>query len=119
MSRELDAEIAEKVMQLSLMRWTNHPEHEPVLIQDGAKIPQYSTNISDAWLVVEKMRERGWECRMEYRHFNEFWDVFFWREYCDKERDESLDDFGQSQLEELPEAICRAALEAVKCNGAP
>ena len=69
--RELDALIAEKVMEHDLQRWINYPTREPVIMlkgEDGVwgrrDIPHYSTQIADAWLVVEKFR------RGQYPHPN-------------------------------------------------
>ncbi len=60
MSRELDAEVAEKVMGLKVahpsplrfvqMGHTIHPNN----------VPRFSTDIAAAWMVVEKMSERDW-----------------------------------------------------------
>jgi len=47
--KELDALIAEKVMGLGL----SMPE---------AGVPSYSTTITDAWTVIEKLTERGASC---------------------------------------------------------
>lgn len=47
MSRDIDVQIAEKVMGIP-----------PGTVDDAMRMRHYSTNIADAWLVVEKMREK-------------------------------------------------------------
>jgi len=90
-NRELDAQIAEKVME--------KPWH-------GLDTLRYSASISGAWFVVEEMRERGF-CMNIQTHLGppveyqmKLWDCdrLVAGEWCDT----------------APEAICRAALEAVK-----
>jgi hypothetical protein len=62
--RELDALVAEKVMGLPNVRkymsryvHDNHPEK--AWVTGIVDIPEYSTDISAAWEVVEKMHEWG------------------------------------------------------------
>lgn len=59
--RELDALIAEKVMGLpepDLKGHTIVPLPDSVRSEAWSKIPEYSTNIADAWLVVEKLKDK-------------------------------------------------------------
>jgi hypothetical protein len=63
--RELDALVAEKVMGYKIGWFTDYgfkKEFErKVIALKGDRydnIPRYSTNISDAWQVVEKMKEK-------------------------------------------------------------
>jgi ABA sandwich protein len=53
----IDKQIAEKVMGLT------KEEAEAILIKN---LPEYSTNIADAWLVVERMQDLGFS----YSFFN-------------------------------------------------
>lgn len=63
--RELDAEIAMRVMGWDSLKTTDleglvgmSPEMlEPDAFSVYVKVPHYSTSIADAWEVVEKMRE--------------------------------------------------------------
>lgn len=61
--RDLDRAIAEEVFGaetlldgygMSIMRQSSQPHHLPVVV------PQYSSNIASAWLVMEAMRESGY-----------------------------------------------------------
>ena len=63
-NREIDRLVAEKVMG-----WTHLPNQaefwyppgvHPLSNIYGHTVPSYSTSISDAWLVVERMREMGY-----------------------------------------------------------
>ena len=83
---DIDRKIAEKVFGLS------HEESQNILYKN---LPEYSTNISDAWLVVEKIKKLSEEVQIDF----EGWFVY-----------RQLD----SILDLCPENICKAALEAVK-----
>lgn len=96
--RELDAMVAEKVMG-----WTLHgvaPSGGRVLIApSGAMgIPNYSTDISAAWQVVEKMRSKRIHFEMGSTIPGD-WTAYF---NNDRATDKSA-----------PRAICLAALKAV------
>ena len=127
MSREMDALVAEKVMGFHLMRYINYPDREPVInpamfppdyTDEQIRIPNYSTDIAAAWLVVEKMSELGW-------YFNiattDPYDVTFSVDVRD-ERHGTWDEDGQEdgwithdvRANTAPLAICRAALKAVE-----
>lgn len=94
--RELDALVAEKVMG-----WSSEELDEDV----GICVPRYSTDISAAWEVVEKLGEK----------FEQFDLQFGWntgRFVC------GFGSFGTSRFESTPtefapHAICLAALRAV------
>ena len=116
--RALDADVAEKVMGLTvregLMRlgyYEMEPEildvgdepidgmeHEEVLIVGKALLPHYSTDIAAAWQVVEKADEfemwnhtgKSYGCRLTFRNKQAF-----------------------AKAATAPLAICRAALDAV------
>ena len=98
--RELDALVAEKVMGLpgaAVGGWYN-----PNLL-DGP--PPYSTDIAAAWEVVEKLLELGWHVDIE-----DGWCVIVYG---------GRDGKADSEMEvgeTAPEAICLAALEAVKAS---
>ncbi len=92
--RELDALVAEKVMG-----WNCDIGSSSFDMPTG-KLPNFSTSISDAWLVVDAMRcdfmlrqmmGHGWECIFKLPDLK----------------------IGQADADTAPEAICRAALEAV------
>jgi hypothetical protein len=65
--------------------------------------PDFSTEISDAWMVVDKMKEDGWY--IDIGNYRE-WFVSFTRQ----PEDDSFAGSGET----APEAICRAALEALE-----
>ena len=112
--RELDALIAEKVMGKLLLYKLHEMETMARKTKAGAErvdrmVPRYSTQIADAWLVVEKLVEMG--C------------------YVDIGVDEhggqvQLDSFGgeddrwvlgeSTRAATAPLAICLAALKAVE-----
>lgn len=129
--RELDAAVAEKVMGWRLTwldrsyhsageGWSQRPvdsksecRHDPIAYWTDAKdrslneVSEWepSSDISDAVEVVEKMREQGWsfactlyEGKLPYASF------------CKRTAASSRN----AEASTLPEAICRAALEAVK-----
>lgn len=107
--RERDALVAEKVMQFKKHEWAEHEALENTLfcsfcgstMQKGTKLfldgttkqtyfcneksfPHYTTDISDAWTVVEKLRSKYlefymntlgsdlWECEVEIGEANNF-----------------------------------------------
>ena len=71
------------------------------------RLPRYSTDIASAWLVVEKMRGRGWSIRLVddvqpgHAYIVEFWQ--------DAGPHTALD----ARESSAPLAICKAALSAV------
>lgn len=71
-------------------------------------VPQYSESIKKAWLVVEKMRERGWDVHLDSLGFDgEEWRCFF--ECHDDERGTRA----HGDAATAPLAICTAALNAL------
>lgn len=118
--RELDVLVAEKVMRLTVYHYDkDYPENNyyclidsdfnPVLLYEKHRgerkteaeawndIPNYSTNISEAWKVVEKIADIGGKVAVEFEGY-----------------------FVYSQIgifEISPEAICFAALNALGVNG--
>lgn len=111
--RELDALIAEKVMG-----WTRLEHSAPdALVPAGADpsqrinltfVPRYSTDISSAWEVVEKLGAEGFSLHLKaHRHENppkgEEHEAFFWSNLVHREAFAST----------TPHAICLAALKTV------
>jgi hypothetical protein len=118
--REMDALIAEKVM---IARWVPIPPGcEALYGPEGIafavrytgdvevipepRCPHYSTDIADAWLVVEEMHAKGRGVTLNWG-----WDGFV----------ASFDDFTQTSSASvdpreggMPLAICRAALDVMK-----
>jgi ABA sandwich protein len=128
MSRELDAEVAERVMgwrwdedRCRVCGWplSAEPIHgctpdncsmRPPPTRRADEVAPYSTDIAAAWLVVEALRRRGiWLYSLEQRWLGEDMTraIFEWR---DPER-------GLRHVQEMcappPLAICLAALAAV------
>lgn len=107
---EINAEIAFKVMG-----WTMGKRSDGVAVfwppdtsrgewKYGISIPKYSTDISYAFEVVEKMRDEpeSWECLMVSQILK--WNVTF---------ETSIHMYQSGWEESLPRAICLAALKAV------
>ena len=134
MSRELDAEVAEKVMGTTLRFecdtykigycdgvnkvrcgacgqrghgncYGNGVGAIMLKCADNCPSPSYSEDISAAFLVVEKMRERGFQFEL-IRFCDDQWRARF----CD--RTYVIDGVAAS-VDSAPEAICRAALAAL------
>lgn len=105
MSRELDAEVAEKGMGIEVEASPNSCDPKITMYRfkdDCIEIPHYSTVVGAAFQVVEKMREYG-GMKMEQR-INGGWAV-----QCPSWiRNEKW-----VTADTLPEAICRAALSAL------
>lgn len=123
--REIDAEIAEKIFGFT-RHWTgpdaNGENNSEVLVRPGFNnssytfsplgrvafdcfVPHYSTSISDAFAVVEKMSKTGrfgFTQKDDERWFVEY-RKGFWTSYVD---------VWMAQHESLPKAICLAALRA-------
>jgi len=107
--RELDALVAEKVMEwkkwhwpLDTFKWVSQdPSIDTVYADDGWSP---SISIADAWMVVEKMKEID-------RHFI-LWTWSNIAQVIDSEID-GKDYYADEKAEEIPEAICLAALKAV------
>lgn len=102
--RELDKLIAEKVMGWRMELWPAFSELFPpnkVWVGDDANYKYYvenfkpSTNISDSWLVVEKLKG-----------------IHFSLHYINGKYKATFDN-GEAEAENAPLAICLAALETV------
>lgn len=105
--RELDAKVAEVVMELNLSfqmegedtKLSGYHYTENYGQRYFSQIPRYSTDITAAWQVVEKMKEQHvFEIGFEYGR----WECSF--------------DWDESKASTAPYAICLAALEVVKEN---
>jgi len=120
--RELDRLVAEKVMGISGLEFEAFwgPEHK------------YSTEMSDAWKVVEKLKKDGCQIILNI-HDKPFlyWCQIYWAKnskwsdpkakcvHTMKRRRYGEDDFKvwASYVESMPLAICRAALKLVERLG--
>ena len=115
MTRELDREVAEKLMGYQLIRHGTPPSmHWDLYIGgDIEPIPDYSSSIEDAWLVVEQMTQDEWE-----------FDLNYFYPAGTKDAPWCLAVFSKGWLGvplrhegggfSAPEAICRAALVAME-----
>ncbi|MGZ3770069.1 MAG: BC1872 family protein [Bdellovibrio sp.] len=100
--RELDILIAEKVMGKDISLEGPIPLH--------FRLPNYSTDISAAWEVVEKMKSfKQWGAfRIKFDEFRKKWSVGWeWRDHGSSSVDH------EANSESAPYAICLAALKAV------
>ena len=124
--RSLDALVAEKVMGWTIVETKPRANYQNIWIcQDGtstANLPHFSTSISDAWLVVEQMATKEFTLKLNcYCHSgtNDATAEFHRIKVELRRFRLTGKDFYRSGLIEnkpnpVPEAICRAALEAVK-----
>ena len=106
--RKLDAEVAEKVMGIEHDFENCHwCQSKDPYARGNPHIDHYSTDIKAAWRVVEKQ----WEDRRRklclWRGYSGDWFARF-------DNPASMDYGSKVSAETAPEAICRAALEAVK-----
>jgi hypothetical protein len=103
---ELDRLVAEKVMGWEYKENEGYPYYRGKNI--GLDINDFhpSTNISQAFEVVEKMIADGWvEMAMVYKNIEKVWEVEFYKEGISFDGGDSFD-------KSLPRAICIAALMA-------
>jgi hypothetical protein len=131
-SRELDALIAEKVMGCNVIQsyYNNIPNEvsstechckdqkhcrQDFSAKDGLgpylvrEIPKYTTDISAAWEVLNKLKENYLCNDVMYSRRIKKWQAVFVKEY-------PLPDNFVIQDESAPLAICKAALKAVECS---
>lgn len=94
--REIDRLVAEKVMRYNLSGLSH------------LTIPYFSTNIADAWRVVEKMKRSNFSAR--HRFVTELQKEITPKELKDKNQ---LLDLGWMIFYLTPKAICLAALKVV------
>ena len=119
MSREIDREVAEKVM--GLMPIPNQEKY-PFLYwrpkgdghsNDIAHIPAFTTDPAAAHAVIARMGELGWWCQVMHHedHTSHVrggirWDVLF-------SDDERVD---EAKEKSFPLAVCKAALAALEAK---
>jgi len=114
--RELDALVAEKVMGLSITTWGD--PNSPIVGYDKftRDLPHYSTSISAAWEVVEKLimigSNVGHTWTMEYDLEDLAWDVGYKGWDYDTGWSWEMVDWPVT-APTAPHAICLAALKAV------
>lgn len=106
---ELDRLIGEKVFGYKIVK-TEHGYYRTDDIwtfeNQMGWIPDYSTDIADAFEVVDAMLKQGFE---PFMHHNNDWTAGF-----------SFDNIGeQADAPALPLAICRAALQALAAVTSP
>ena len=124
--RELDALVAEKVMEQSVT-WFGLGEDKSLMFSDtidrneerrrrgemlwgypgGGDVPEYSTNMTAAWEVVDRMRADAWFVDLEDSSsltYGPWWCQFARSRYTAK---------GESTGQTAPHAICLAALKAL------
>jgi hypothetical protein len=107
-SRELDAEIAEKVMGADMPRF--FPGAYP--LQRRVDAP-YSTEIESAWLVVESMRAKGWSLSLDDLGYDgEEWRVRF--EHSERREHDIKESWVYADAVTAPLAICLASLKALE-----
>lgn len=103
-ARERDALVAEKIFGTPL------DPYRPGWVIDGnirTYLKNYTTDISAAWEVVEKMRERGHDFDAgAWNKMKPVWSARFPKEDVNNSHYDSLGDTA-------PEAICKAALRTV------
>ncbi len=98
--RELDALVAEKVMGWKMDAsavW--HGPGPSCLV-----LPHYSTDIADAWEIVEKLQSQDWACILD--NVKDF--LGNWQAHFEKDRRACT-----AESESAPHAIALAALKAV------
>ena len=110
--RELDALIAEKVFEEEVVYIGGHPhltEGEGNYL--GGDCPHFSTQIADAWLVVEKLKNTNYNFGINIQTIidldgglHDAWGCYF----CDDDMDY------ETEEDTAPLAICLAALKAVE-----
>jgi hypothetical protein len=113
--RELDALVAEKVLGLSVSKMATSEYsygffYNPARAENTwQRLPHYSTNLTAAWQVVEKMAEKGWRvCFSDNGNTHaERWDCRFFREPGTSSKDRVI-----AICDTAPLAICLAALRA-------
>lgn len=118
-NREIDALVASKIMGWSLSIASNSPwQMLPPEGSTGRKegrvynVPRYSTDISAAWQVIQKMQSDGWH----YEICDSHWEPSHYVKFGRGKYDPYDDMFREEHSATGPTpwmAICLAALEAV------
>lgn len=118
--RELDALIAEKVMGWKL-KYNDYGKN-PHWVNSESKAVHYddhfntcpadefspSTDIKDAWEVVEHFTKKGQDLRIQSEK-----DGTFWRCYITDEKDVFKEHWNVENVWDAPYAICLAALKTI------
>lgn len=106
----LDALIAEKVMDFKYVHafefeHGGKSQHGIIMTENSTYfLPPYSTDISAAWKVVEKMQKNDWAIILDnMQDYLGNWQAHF-------EKDKFVE---TAESESVPHAICLAALKAV------
>jgi len=103
--RELDALVAEKVMGWKKLNDTGLSWRSP---DEGfSNLPYFSTDISAAWQVVEKMRETRW---IEVHSTIDGEWAAFYTPIGTTDMNQAIHEYAKAST--APLAICRAALKA-------
>lgn len=114
MSREIDIQIAEKVMSSTVTEINGQIlENGPSVKQPtkgGILLRRYSTNIADAWQVVEKMMSLGFSCRITILSIDKSYGITFFND--------NLPEYFASGFS-VPLSICEAALKALAAINKP
>ena len=106
---EMNALVAERVMGWQKIRdplapkgTTNRYRYvDKDWLGNDRRLPKFSTDISPAWLVVEKMLEKHEAFHLEYIPDKQWYAMFWFATYF-------------TSADTAPLAICRAALKAVE-----
>jgi hypothetical protein len=116
-ARDLDARVAIEVMGWTEL-WSGgkyrmaYPPCEQVMptINESERhhVPHYSTDMTAAWCVVERMRELGWT-----EHIRGYIGDDRGEHVCTFYNDDQMIDSEWHWADTAPEAICAAALAAV------
>ena len=110
--RCLDVWAAEVVMGYSLMRWIDYPTREPRILKMSKmsgtwRVPDYSTDISASWTLIEKFREDP----LSHTTATSFVDAI--ADATDANQDDFMADVYNLMMGLTPLTITRAAIKAV------
>ena len=102
----LDAAVAAALGRHHMLKGYGVPPELPDarLIEGCARIPKYSTDIAAAWLVVERLKAKGYDIEIGYDSVDCSWVASFMKG----------EKWGIVTVETAPHAICLAALEALE-----
>lgn len=111
-SRDLDALVAQKIF--------GYGPYYPSIIGNNITapnstkitwLPRYSTDISDAWMVVEEMQRRGWDylasSLVNGNHAMRF-------DKYSIVSGQEVESSARAEAPTLPHAVCKAALRALE-----
>ena len=112
-TRDLEAKIAEEVFGIEVISDVSGP----VYVHGALMLPvsMYARSISDAWLVVERMAEVEWRMHLSDERANVNYDNLFIPGWACTFYNEDHCYLGSTvTVDTAPEAICRAALVALR-----